>query len=281
MQPQQPSALVLDTPGTTLLPGEKKFRWSKEANFASQWISDGNLTYKEICEKLSISPVRLAKWRKHSEFKARVEDLRDQYRDYIYHKGIARLEKRVETYLDDWDNLEAIRKGRANQATENSLPIPTEVTIEGETIHLNETPGTPTQEGSVILGSGQFNPAGGVETGFIGKDYKGKDADVPVYFFDKALWDARLRLREQISRELGQWQDKSTIKTDQPAGNTVQITNVTITAAISEHLAATRRAARSGVVVDVSPVQGQLVEGHPPPGCSSTTGTTPPETGTA
>jgi hypothetical protein len=250
----QPPPLTFDNPNVQLLPGEKRFHWNKNSNIAAQLIAEGNLYFKDIAAKLDIPAHRITKWKQHTEFKARVQSLRDQYADYVYHKGIARLEVRVETYLSDWDNLEAIRKGRANQAAENGLPIPSQVTVEGETIQLQNPPGCVVQEGGAVPGSGMFNPAGGMETGFIVKDYKGKDADQAVYSFDKALFDARLKLREQLSRELGQWADKSLVKTDQPV-NQVNITNVSIAATLSEHLAASRRAARASTVIDISPIK--------------------------
>lgn len=277
LAPSAPPLTFPDTRGN-LLPGEKKFHWSKSADLAAQWIAEGNLYYKDIAAKLNIPATRLLKWREHTEFKERIESLRAQYRDYVFHKGVARLEVRVESYLQDWDALENIRKGRANQPSGGLPKIPTEITIEGETLNLGNPPGNPIQEGGVEIGSGMFNPAGGMETGFIAKDYKGKDADQPVYFFDKALFDARLKLREQLAKELGQWDTKG--KNEAPVNN-ITVTNVTVTAALSEHLAATRRAARAGVIVDVSPVKGLLVEGNPTPGCVSPTGATTSETGDA
>lgn len=251
--------LTFNNPDVQLLPGEKRFRWSKESNLAAQWVAEGTLYFKEIAEKLSIPACRVAKWKNHTEFKARVASLREQYADWVYHKGIARIEKRVETYLQDWDDLEKIRIGRANQPAENTMPVPSQVTIEGETISLDNPPGSVIQEGGVPVGSGLFNPAGGMETGFIVKDYKGKDADQAVYSFDKSLFDARLKLREQLSRELGQWADKSLVKNDQPQ-NTTTITNITVTAALSEHIAAARRAARNTMIIDIAPAQNKIEE---------------------
>jgi hypothetical protein len=272
--------LVFDSPEVQLLPGEKKFRWSKAANMAAQYVAEGNLYYKDIALKLDIPVHRVTKWKAHTEFKARVESLRAQYRDYVGHKGIAQLAKRLDTYLDDWESLEAIRKGRANQPLENSLPIPSQLTVEGETLSFDNPPGSVIQEGGAVPGSGMFNPAGGIETGFIVKDYKGKDADQPVYSFDKSLWDARLKLREQIGRETGQWTDKSKIQSDQPQ-NQVNVTNITVTATLSEHLIASRRAARSGIIIDVGEKSRQLVEGNPTSGRSCETGSTTTETGDA
>lgn len=246
-------ALDFTTPELELAPAEKKFRWTKKADFAAQWLAEGNLYYKDIAAKLEIPVSRLNDWRQHTEFKARIQSLRDQYKDFIYNRGIARLELRVETYLQDWSDLEKIRLGRANQGTNGSAPVPpSEMVVEGEVISFSNPHGSgiPTQEGGAEVGNGMFNPAGGIETGFIVKDYKGKDADQPVYTFDKSLFDARLKLRQQLATELGQWQQKVAI--DQPT-NQVNITNVTVTTALSEHLAAVRKAARSANVIDIAP----------------------------
>jgi hypothetical protein len=50
--------------------------------------------------------------------------------------------------------------------------------------------------------------AGGARTGFITRDYKGKDADTAVYSFDAALMRERRELRRQIAQELGEWADE-------------------------------------------------------------------------
>jgi hypothetical protein len=49
----------------------------------------------------------------------------------------------------------------------------------------------------------------GGKTGYISRDYKGKDADTPVYAFDTGLFREARALREQLAKELGQWENRS------------------------------------------------------------------------
>src|SRR5262249_49698979 len=52
----------------------------------------------------------------------------------------------------------------------------------------------------------------GGATGFIVRDYKGKNADQPFYCYDSALMRDRLALRKQLAQELGQWTER--VRTD-------------------------------------------------------------------
>jgi hypothetical protein len=51
----------------------------------------------------------------------------------------------------------------------------------------------------------------GGKTGYISRDYKGKDADTPVYAFDAPLFREARALREQLAKELGQWENRSRV----------------------------------------------------------------------
>jgi hypothetical protein len=51
----------------------------------------------------------------------------------------------------------------------------------------------------------------GGKTGYITRDYKGKDADTPVYAFDTGLFREARALREQLAKELGQWENRSRV----------------------------------------------------------------------
>jgi hypothetical protein len=57
----------------------------------------------------------------------------------------------------------------------------------------------------------QLKNISGGRTGYIVKDYKGKNADVPVYAFDGALFRERRAIREQLAKELGQWTERTKV----------------------------------------------------------------------
>src|SRR6516164_6571717 len=78
---------------------------------------------------------------------------------------------RIESYLADWDRIQTILRERGTELAEIS----------------------------------------GGKTGYISRDYKGKDADTPVYAFDAPLFREARALREQLAKELGHWADRSRV----------------------------------------------------------------------
>jgi hypothetical protein len=83
--------------------------------------------------------------------------------------------------LSDWDHIQTILRERGAQ-------------LKAEGVDGSEEP-----------------YAGGASTGYIYRDYRGKDADRAVYQFDAALFREARALREQLSKELGQWADRSRV----------------------------------------------------------------------
>lgn len=157
-----------------------QFVWTKKTIEAAQLVADDKLKDEEIAAKLDINRATLTRWKQDPEFQARIKEHVDAWKARIMQRGLALKERRIETYLEDWEATEIIRQERGNQLS-----------------------------GQVDVESNPY--AGGARTGFIARDYKGKDANVAVYQFDAALFRERRELRKQIAQECGQWSDKTEI----------------------------------------------------------------------
>jgi hypothetical protein len=116
-----------------------------------------------VCKQVDVTPRALIEWKKHPEFMARVDAILNEYAAAVRRKGIAALERRIDSYLADWDRIETILRERGKEMAGVS----------------------------------------GGSTGLIALDYKGKDADTPVYAFDAGLMREARALREQLAKELG------------------------------------------------------------------------------
>jgi len=139
---------------------------------AAQLVAEDKLSNEAISEKVGISLAQLKRWRRHPEFAAKVEEHCREFAETVRSRGIARLSRRINSYLQDFEALNQI--------------------IEERGADLQDIPGG--------------------ATGFIVRDYKGKNADQPFYCYDSALMRDRLALRKQLAQELGQWTER--VRTD-------------------------------------------------------------------
>ena len=149
------------------------FKWTQRRSQAAQLVADDHLIDEDIAAKVGISSKQLVRWKKQPEFAAKVDELVAEFDRNVRLRGIAVRARRIESYLADWDHIQTILRERGAELAEIS----------------------------------------GGKTGYIVRDYKGKDADTPVYAFDAALFREARALREQLAKELGQWTDKSRVDT--------------------------------------------------------------------
>jgi hypothetical protein len=146
-------------------------------------VADDHLTDEDIAANVGISSKQLVRWKKQPEFAAKVDELVAEFDRTVRLRGIAVRARRIESYLADWDDIQTILRERGAQ-------------LKAEGVDGSEEP-----------------YAGGASTGYIYRDYRGKDADRAVYQFDAALFREARALREQLAKELGQWTDKSRVDT--------------------------------------------------------------------
>jgi len=77
------------------------FPWSKVTRRAANLIAADELTDVEIAKKLGISRMTLHRWKKHSDFVAKVQILRERLGEVAARYAVTRLARR----LHDLDNL--------------------------------------------------------------------------------------------------------------------------------------------------------------------------------
>lgn len=180
------------------------FLWTKKREQACALLVEGRLQEFEICAKIGVSRQSLHAWKQHSEFKAKYDALFEESIEGIRKRYWAVKERRIESYFSDLDKLEQIEKERGEQVA---------------LLAAQEPIGDVEAEGGV-------NYAGGASTGFITRDYRGKDGQKVVYQFDAALFQAKLTARKQLSQELGQWVEKQAQTT--PDGAEAATTNLAL-----------------------------------------------------
>jgi hypothetical protein len=151
--------------------GLEVWKWTPKRELAARLIAESGLPDKQIAAQVGVSHRALCNWKYHPEFASRVDEYLRVYAETVRRKGIAALERRIDSYLADWDRIETILRERGKEMAGIS----------------------------------------GGSTGLIALDYKGKDADTPVYAFDAGLMREARALREQLAKELGQWENRSRV----------------------------------------------------------------------
>ena len=155
----------------------EEWLWTKKRELAAQLCADDALSDAKIAERVGVALRSLTRWKSAPEFQARVAEHVDAWKIEIRKRGLAIKERRIESYIRDFEATNTILVERGNQQVDA-------VSVES------------------------FPYAGGASTGFIVQDFKGKDADTPVYSFDAALMRERLNIRKQLAQELGEWTEK-------------------------------------------------------------------------
>lgn len=155
------------------------FTWASPQVDAAQLIAEGRLTQEDVAARVGVSLSTLKRWLRVSEFADRVDSLVDDYRKAVRRRGLAILERRVESVNDRWLRLRRVIEERADDPDMAEVP--------------------------------------GGRTGLIVKDYKtvgaGESATVmPIYSVDTALLKEIREHEKQAAQELGQWTEKRTIE---------------------------------------------------------------------
>jgi transposase-like protein len=153
----------------------KPFRWTKKTNEAARVIALGGLTYVEIARRFGVHLQTLVNWRAHPEFKIRIAELEEEFRQVVRARGVAMLEKRVEFLNERWEKMREVIEERA-------------------------------------LAQDMEGVAGG-RTGLVVKSVKsvrrGDDFElVPIYEVDTGLLRELREHEKQAAQELGQWTEK-------------------------------------------------------------------------
>ena len=140
------------------------FKWTQRRSQAAQLVADDHFIDEDIAAKVGISSKQLVRWKKQPEFATKVAELVVEFDRNVRLRGIAVRARRIESYLADWDHIQTILRERGAQLKAEGV-------------------------------DGSAEPyAGDASTGYIYRDYRGKDADRAVYQFDASLfgWPGRL-----------------------------------------------------------------------------------------
>jgi ParB-like chromosome segregation protein Spo0J len=156
------------------------FSWDTQKEDAAQLIADGELTYRAIAERVGAHYNTITRWMNEPEFSARVDAILDEFRRHIRRRGLAVVERRVESVNDRWRRLQTVVEERA--ANPEMVGIP------------------------------------GGTTGMIVRNLKGigKGDDfqvVETYEVDTGLLRSMLDLERQAAQELGQWTERQHVET--------------------------------------------------------------------
>jgi hypothetical protein len=159
------------------------WKWTKKRELAAELIAEALLSFKEIAEKVKCSNAALSNWRRFPEFKERVEQLGNEFRNRIRTEGIAIIENRVQAVNDRWKKMKQVIDARA--ADPQMLEVPGGKT--GLLVHKIKQ-----------IGSGP------------------EATTVDEYEVDTGILKEMLDHEQQAAQELGQWKSKTELSGNAP-----------------------------------------------------------------
>jgi hypothetical protein len=98
------------------------FRWSNRSELAAQLVAADELTNDEIAERCGVSRPALQKWKARPEFRARVDEHLEVFRQAALRHGVAVLERRVAALDERWRHLLRIIDERAASPLMQGVP---------------------------------------------------------------------------------------------------------------------------------------------------------------
>jgi transposase-like protein len=151
------------------------FAWSKKRERAARLVAEDKLSDAQIAGELGIAKMTLERWKRHPEFRKRVDQHVEAYKAACLKRGIAQRERRVEVLNDLWERMQQVIAERA------------------------EAP--------------EVQEVAGGKTGLITRTLKGigKGEDfqvVEVFEVDTGLLRELREHQRQAAQELGQWTEK-------------------------------------------------------------------------
>lgn len=147
---------------------ESKFPWDELRSKAAQQVAEGQLTEHQIAEGLGLARATIERWKSHPGFQARVAEIVAETATALKKQGIRVKETRLAKLNRMVQRIESVILGRAEDMPE----------------------------------------APGGKSGLLARDYKGKDADQPVYRFDAPMVKEYRELLKQAAIEVGEWTEK-------------------------------------------------------------------------
>jgi predicted phage terminase large subunit-like protein len=92
------------------------FRWSRKTERAALLVSQDELPDKAIAAEVGVNESTLERWKRFPEFRDRVQEHRDLWREQIKAKGIAERQNRIDALNERWNLMREVIDGRAEDS---------------------------------------------------------------------------------------------------------------------------------------------------------------------
>lgn len=158
-----------------------QWKWDKRRDRCAVLVAEDKLTNEEIAAAIGVARQTVDYWKTRQEFKERVQSHIEAFREAVLNKGIADVVKRVSALDDRWNRMKQVIEERAV--------------------------------------SPQMQNVAGGKTGLLVHQVKavGKGEDfqlIDLYVVDDGLLSEMRATEKQAAIEVGQWDEKSTVKTE-------------------------------------------------------------------
>lgn len=98
------------------------FRWSNRSDLAAGLVAGDELTNAEVAGRVGVSRATLDRWKTNRDFKARVDEHLEAYRQPVLRHGVAVLERRVAALDDRWRHMLRIIDERTTSPLMKDVP---------------------------------------------------------------------------------------------------------------------------------------------------------------
>lgn len=170
------------------------FRWSGKTEMAAMLVAQDTLTDKQIAAECGVVERTLERWKLDPEFRARVQEHRDAFREQIRSEGIANRQNRVDALNDRWGRMRQVIEARAEEHADVPGGDTGLLVRQAKLVKVYETAGAPPADQSDAEG----------EVLYSGK----RDVIVYEYAVDTSLLKELREHEKQAAQELGQWTEK-------------------------------------------------------------------------
>jgi hypothetical protein len=164
------------------------FRWSRKTERAALLVSQDELPDKAIAAEVGVNESTLERWKRFPEFRDRVQEHRDLWREQIKAKGIAERQNRIDALNERWNLMREVIDGRAEDSHMQHV-------AGGRTGLLVHT----------VKGVGR------------GEDFQLID----LYEVDTGLLNELRQHEKQAAQELGEWSEKREVSG--PGGQAIEV----------------------------------------------------------
>ncbi len=103
-------------------PDPTRFEWNATKRKAAVLLARDELTDREIAKQLGVNRCQFYVWKKHPEFKARVEQLSVQMGDVARRYELGKLARRLEVLTDIWHRILRVIEQRAADPSMANVP---------------------------------------------------------------------------------------------------------------------------------------------------------------